>query len=384
MRIAYVSTILTSPWGGSEELWYQSAKEAVAQHHQLGLFIYSWRELPFQIKELQKAGAILHRRNHKPSFKTRLLIKLSIFFSKKTPDFLNPFHSLLIFNPDIIIVTDGSTYYAANDDSLSDLLLKRFQNKYVIISQANTDYHLPANRQKAISLFENSLQVFFVSEENRKMALHQLAYTLSKSSYIQNPILLPDFNYRPYHQKDHLVHCAVVGRFDITNKGQDILIAMMNESYWRNSNVVLHLYGQGADKNYLQNLIEYYKLTDKVFIEGFANDRNIIWDKCACLLMCSHIEGTPLTVLEAMVAGRVCIVTKVGGNAEWIEDGRTGFLVDAPVKEIFSAKLKQAMEAYSEWNTIGKTAHDQAMRKMDVNPGKTLLDRIMRNYRESV
>ena len=68
--------------------------------------------------------------------------------------------------------------------------------------------------------------------------------------------------------------------------------------------------------------------------------------------MPSIIEGTPLTLLEAMVLGRVCIVTRVGGNDEWVVDGRNGFLAEAPTRELLSNKLREAMDNLDKWPDI--------------------------------
>lgn len=376
MKIAYISTIKSTSWGGSEELWYQSAMEAIGRGNKLAVFVYDWNDEPDQIKQLRKKGAFIYKRRRVTSFVRRCLIRVTIKVNKHKPLYFNSYHPLLTFNPDLVIVTDGVTYYTADDEDLSGLLLNYFRDKYIIISQANTEYHLPSSRKRAIELFENAQNVFFVSEHNRQLAFHQLACRLTKTAIIQNPVLLDSFESIAFPPFDGIIHCAVIGRFNISDKGQDILVAMLNTLQWKKMKIKLHLFGKGVDKEYLQRLISFYDVNDKIVIEGFNEDRESIWRKCHCLLMCSHKEGTSLAMLEAMVAGRVCIVSNVGGAAEWIRDGYNGFLVDAPTKDLFSNKFETALERLAEWEFIGKNAHTTALEKMDYNPGKTLLERI--------
>ena len=56
----------------------------------------------------------------------------------------------------------------------------------------------------------------------------------------------------------------------------------------------------------------------------------MIWAEHHALVLPSRFEGMPLVVVEAMLCGRPCIVTDVGGNAELIRDGINGFLAKAP------------------------------------------------------
>src|SRR6266850_3658424 len=99
MRIAYVSTLLSSPWGGSEELWAQSAREAAKLNHQIGIFVYDWPGQPIQITQLVSEGASLFKRSRRTSFVKRCLKRVFNKFLKKESVFFNPYASLLHFKP---------------------------------------------------------------------------------------------------------------------------------------------------------------------------------------------------------------------------------------------------------------------------------------------
>jgi glycosyltransferase involved in cell wall biosynthesis len=377
MKIAFISTIKSSPWGGSEELWYQIANEAINNGDEIGIFSFNWMKEPNQFKELRKRGVkhIFKRQIIKSIW--RRVAEKYINFNDNLSILINPFHKLIKFNPEIVIVTDGGTYYTENDGWLNSTLVKYFPGRYVIICQSNSNYHLPNSRDNAIKIFDQALIVVFVSEHNRTLCEHQLSHRLSNAIIAQNPVILNNFNIRAFPKIEDYINCALVGRFCISDKGQDIIIALMGDTNWKNRNLKLHLYGNGEDKEYLIELSKFYGITEKVIIHDFTSDKNEIWNDCHCLLMCSHSEGTPLTLLEAMVYGRVPIVTKVGGNEEWIIDNQNGFLVDAPSKELFSQKLSEALSRVDEWESIAAQAHISCLSKLDKNPGKTLYLKII-------
>ncbi|THU41529.1 glycosyltransferase family 4 protein [Niastella caeni] len=377
MKIAYITTIRGVPWGGSEELWYTSALEAIKRNYEVGVFVYKWDEDPLPIKNLEEKGAMVFKRPRFSSFGKRLINWVSEKLHISKPNSLNPYKEVVSFNPDIIIITDG-IYYTADDPWLRSTL-KNFKKKYIIVSQGNGPYFKPQDRAETITLFEDAKYVMFVAEQNRRLTFHQLAYELSNSFVIQNPVKLNIFEPIPLPAVNTTIHCAAVGRFLVSDKGQDMLVAMMAEPYWKNSNIIIHLYGKGEDAAYLTDLIKYYNVAEKVIIEPYT-DISSIWQKCHCLLMPSLLEGTPLTLLEALVLGRVCIVTRVGGNDEWVIDGVNGYIVEAPTQSMFSEKLKQAISEKEKWPQIAAEAHRSVMAKLDKNPGITLLDKAINSY----
>src|SRR3990167_8284892 len=53
----------------------------------------------------------------------------------------------------------------------------------------------------------------------------------------------------------------------------------------------------------------------------------------------SHYEGCPNVILEYMAASKPAIATDVGGCAEVIEDGKTGFIVAPRDTEALAEKI---------------------------------------------
>jgi glycosyltransferase involved in cell wall biosynthesis len=71
------------------------------------------------------------------------------------------------------------------------------------------------------------------------------------------------------------------------------------------------------------------------------------------------------------------VVTDVGGNAEWIKDGQTGFVAEAPTTRSFGMALERAWLEQANWQEMGIRARNDAFAKFDESAGKTLLNVVM-------
>lgn len=146
-----------------------------------------------------------------------------------------------------------------------------------------------------------------------------------KSTIILNPFdgsSLPD---APENREKTLVS---VGRLS-EQKNQKILIDAFAEIARRYPEHKLVLYGDGPLRQMLQNRIDAYGLTDRIFLPG--NVRNIYETihNAALFLFSSDFEGLPNALIEAMALGLPCISTDCspGGARALIEDGVNGILV---------------------------------------------------------
>jgi glycosyltransferase involved in cell wall biosynthesis len=58
---------------------------------------------------------------------------------------------------------------------------------------------------------------------------------------------------------------------------------------------------------------------------GFRRDIPALLSRFDIFVLTSLSEGTSVTILEAMAAGKPVVVTGVGGNPSLVEDKRNGF-----------------------------------------------------------
>jgi glycosyltransferase involved in cell wall biosynthesis len=91
--------------------------------------------------------------------------------------------------------------------------------------------------------------------------------------------------------------------------------------------------GEGSEESRLRRMAADLGIADVVMFVGFREDVPQLLQGLDIFVMTSFAEGLPRAVMEAMAAGLPCVVTDVGGNAEAVRHGETGYVVavDDPV-----------------------------------------------------
>nr|WP_315002497.1 glycosyltransferase [uncultured Campylobacter sp.] len=163
---------------------------------------------------------------------------------------------------------------------------------------------------------------------------------------------------------------VAVGRLDKI-KGFDLLIRAVSELKF---NFELKIYGQGGERQNLQNLIDSLKLQDRVRLCGFCDD-------VAAALAASHLhvissrkEGFPVILIEGIFYSPVLISTRVGGISEILSEE---FLCEAAA---LGAKIDEI------YRTYGKYARAFAQKHAGLKQTLTLQNYIssLKNYYEEL
>jgi glycosyltransferase involved in cell wall biosynthesis len=382
MKIAFISFI-KDPWGGSEVLWAEAAREALAQGHEVVISALRVAEPSKPLQGLESKGAkILLRRGFiNPAWnrRTRILHKIRIAILDLIS---NPFSPVVREQPDVMVFT-GACYAMTLNRALFKLV-RKYHIPLILNNQVNIEYTRPIDWEQTAYLREVYAYVSlatFVSQRNLDVTERHLAQRIPRSAVVRNPVNLPAAEALPMPAADPVYRFAIVANLLVNHKGHDLLLEVLSADKWKQRPVELHIFGSGSDEGYIRSLIPFFGLDGKVFMQGRTGDIRSVWERHHLLVMPSLNEGMALSVVEAMVCGRVVVTTDVGGNAEWITDGVEGFLAGGANTLAVDAALEAAWQRRDEWAEIGRRAHLRAMELHDPKPGHSFLQLILSHGR---
>ena len=92
-------------------------------------------------------------------------------------------------------------------------------------------------------------------------------------------------------------------------------------------------------------------------------------------------EGLSLALLEAMVTGKAVVATRVGGNPELIDHGKTGFLVQPEDARDLAASLLKLVSDPEMMQQFGRQAAERVQQHFSM---KQMVDRYSGLYVRSV
>jgi glycosyltransferase involved in cell wall biosynthesis len=115
----------------------------------------------------------------------------------------------------------------------------------------------------------------------------------------------------------------VVARL-VPEKGFDRLLAAWSDVKAALPDALLAIVGDGCERAALESQAS--NLRDVRFI-GDLRDPLPYFQAADCFTLPSYTEGQPISLLEAMSTGLVCVASNIGGISDALKDGEAGVLV---------------------------------------------------------
>lgn len=201
-----------------------------------------------------------------------------------------------------------------------------FSHIPLVVADRSDPRQIPANkflRKLRNFLYRFSDGVVVQTQNNRA---YFSKFIQKKSSVIANPVDLNDKNGQALSTVKEK-EIVTAGRL-IKAKNQALLISAFAEIHKEFPEYRLIIYGDGNQKENLEEMVDKLELTDYIKLPGNQKDIFDKISKAELFVLSSDCEGMPNALLEAMCLGLPVISTKVSGATDVIVDGESGLLVD--------------------------------------------------------
>lgn len=150
-------------------------------------------------------------------------------------------------------------------------------------------------------------------------------YALGRGTVLSIPNCVPDVaSAEPLaiRSSEQLV-VGSIGRLD-RMKAHDILLRAIAQL----NGVRVVILGEGEQRTALEQLAANLGVSDRLDLLGWVDNPRTHLPAFDVIALPSRSEGFPLAVVEAMLAARPVVATRVGSVAEAVLDGETGLLVE--------------------------------------------------------
>jgi glycosyltransferase involved in cell wall biosynthesis len=371
MRIAFFSTMGGLPWGGSEELWSRAASVLQERGHHVSMNCLKWPHVAAPLQKLIAGGADAHFRSRRRMGRSlrQALQKLRLTRLKYLP-------WLKKCRPDFVVIS----FSCHTDDPQIAVTCRAMGIPYSIVLQAAGPHNWMDTRSldDYRAAYANARRCYFVSHDNREIVESNLAIELPRAEVVDNPFTVRVDAAPCWPSTGTQWKLACVARVHFVTKAQDLIIRVMRQPKWRSRPLHIALWG-GDNGNLAQfrRALDVHGLHRQVAYGGVSSDIERLWSEHHGMLLPSRAEGNALSLIEAMMCGRVPITTRVGRAAELIDDNESGFIAPAATAELLDEVLERAWRRRDDWQAMGQRAAQGIRRRHSLRPAEDFADRIL-------
>jgi glycosyltransferase involved in cell wall biosynthesis len=124
--------------------------------------------------------------------------------------------------------------------------------------------------------------------------------------------------------------------------------------------------GEGPEQTGLEARIAAAGMEEAIRLLGFRADTRDVIATLDVAVCCSDREGSPLSVMEYMQAGRPIVATDVGGIPGMISDGVQGLLIPPRDPAALSSAISGLLRDREKAQLLGERARERQRREFDI------------------
>jgi glycosyltransferase involved in cell wall biosynthesis len=373
--ILFISMMNGGAWGGSEELWYQTALHAARSGRKVGCVVYHWKDKEPRMKKLEDAGCQIYYLPNKGRQKRNLIERIQNKITKKIT-VRKYIRQLPVNEYDLVVLNQG--YFEVTMPVWRNFY-KRLNRYALLYHNYREDETFKKEKAQVLKNWVRNASInLFASRRIGAVLEKRFGEKIPNADVLINPITFQapyEFTAFPRLEKGNYVF-VMLAALDVRRKAQDRLVNVLSSPKWKERNWSLHLYGEGVDQKKLESLINDNHAADKIFLKGHVNDVHSVLKNAHLLLQITNIDAMPLAVVEAMAMSRPVVVSRIGDMPDWVEPEINGWICNNASVEEIDRVLDAAWELRQQWEEMGKRSFEIFRKKFAGSPAERLLKQL--------
>lgn len=149
------------------------------------------------------------------------------------------------------------------------------------------------------------------------------------------------------------------------NYGVDVLAKAFVTVASQRDDVSLMLLGGGSQASMLRQIFIHGGVDDRVTYPGYVPNRELprYYQMADLYISPSHVDGSSVSLMEALACGLPCLVSDIPANKEWVRDGQNGWLFRDNNHHELAEKILAAIEQRASLPKLAETARATAQEK---------------------
>jgi L-malate glycosyltransferase len=209
---------------------------------------------------------------------------------------------------------------------------------------------------------------FFTSDANvtRDKAV---AYGMDPEKTVVFPwgVDLDHFRFQVFESKTSKTFTLFCNRSWELRYGMDVLAKAFVKVAQQKDNVDLILLNGGSQGGRIRQILQSGGVLDRVTFGGQISQTDLPrWYHMADLYISpSHVDGSSVSLMEALACGLPCLVSDIPANKEWVVENENGWLFKDGDVDDLANKILAAMDQREKLTEIGRAARRSAEMRAD-------------------